>query len=337
MAARHPDIIKIWVDDFFGATEPKMPPEIYGAVIDEAHKHGLRVAAHIFHLEDAKSLLRDGLDVIAHSVRDKPVDQEFIDLMKKNRAGYIATLTLDEAQFVYAEHPAWMDTAAFRSAVEPNVRETWLTAEYVSKIKRSPLTRLNKAALAQGMNNVKLLYDAGVLVGFGTDSGATPTRLPGWAEHRELQLLVEAGLSPMEAIQCATRNAADVLGDLKNRGTLEPGKRADFLILDADPPPISKYHAARGGLSWRQARRAQVSRRIHTKYIARAMNPHLCRTWVPRRDWCDGRPRDRSRRRRGGNRRRRPWPDFDACAEVVRRVCLRDFCSFGEIAGLEEK
>ena len=121
MATRHPDIIKIWVDDFFGATEPKMPPEIYGAVIDEAHKHGLRVAAHIFHLEDAKSLLRDGLDVIAHSVRDKPVDQEFIDLMKKNRAGYIATLTLDEVQFVCALHPARIDTAAFRSAVEPNV------------------------------------------------------------------------------------------------------------------------------------------------------------------------------------------------------------------------
>jgi imidazolonepropionase-like amidohydrolase len=82
---------------------------------------------------------------------------------------------------------------------------------------------------------VKALHDAGVLIGSGTDSGATPARLPGWAEHRELQLLVEAGLSPMEAIQCATRNAAEVLGDLKNRGTLEPGKRADFLILKANP------------------------------------------------------------------------------------------------------
>ncbi len=99
-----------------------MPPEIYSAIIGEAHNYGLRAAAHIFHLEDAKSLLRDGLDVIAHGVRDKPVDQEFIDLMKKNRAGYVATLTLDEAQFIYAEHPAWMDTAAFRAAVEPNLR-----------------------------------------------------------------------------------------------------------------------------------------------------------------------------------------------------------------------
>jgi imidazolonepropionase-like amidohydrolase len=161
MAARQPDMIKIWVDDFFGATEPKMPPEIYTVIIDEAHKHGLRVATHIFHLEDAKSLLRAGLDVVAHSVRDQPVDQEFIELMKKNRAGYIATLTLDEAQFIYAEHPAWMDTAAFRSAVEPTLRESWLTPEYASKIQASPLTKLTKAALAQGLQNVKTLHDAG--------------------------------------------------------------------------------------------------------------------------------------------------------------------------------
>jgi imidazolonepropionase-like amidohydrolase len=143
MAARQPDMIKVWVDDFFGATEPKMPPEIYGAIIDEAHKHGLRVAAHVFHLEDAKSLLRAGLDIVAHSVRDQAVDQEFVELMKENRAGYIATLTLDETQFIYAEHPAWMETAAFRSAVEPAVRASWLTPEYASKVQRSPLTKLN--------------------------------------------------------------------------------------------------------------------------------------------------------------------------------------------------
>ena len=117
MAERHPDLLKIWVDDFFGATEPKMPPSISGAVIDEAHKHRLRVAAHIFHLEDAKSLLRDGLDIVAHSVRDEPVDQEFIQLMLKNHAAYIATLSLDEAQFAYAQHPSWMDSAAFRGGL----------------------------------------------------------------------------------------------------------------------------------------------------------------------------------------------------------------------------
>jgi imidazolonepropionase-like amidohydrolase len=86
-----------------------------------------------------------------------------------------------------------------------------------------------------GLRNVETLHDAEVLIGFGTDSGATPTRLPGWAEHRELQLLVQAGLTPSEAIICATRNAAAVLGESQNRGTLELGKRADFLILTANP------------------------------------------------------------------------------------------------------
>jgi imidazolonepropionase-like amidohydrolase len=102
-------------------------------------------------------------------------------------------------------------------------------------MKANPLTPKNQAALAMGLRNVKALHDAGVLIGFGTDSGATPTRLPGWAEHRELQLLVQAGLTPAEAIICATHNAAEVLGDAKNRGTLEPGKRADFLVLTANP------------------------------------------------------------------------------------------------------
>ena len=235
MAARKADIIKVWVDDFFGSVEPKMAPEMYAAIIDEAHKNGLRVAAHIFHLDDANQLLRDGLDVIAHGVRDQPVDQEFIDLMKRNRAGYIATLDLDEAQFVFAEHPAWMDSVAFRAAVGPKLLATWFSPQYAERMKANPLTPKNRAALAMGLRNVKTLHDAGVLIGFGTDSGATPTRLQGWAEHRELQLLERAGLTPAEAIVCATHHAAEVLGDAQNRGTLEPGKRADFLVLTANP------------------------------------------------------------------------------------------------------
>jgi len=235
MTARKADIIKVWVDDFFGAVEPKMPPEVFGAIIDEAHQHHLRVAAHIFHLEDAKQLLRVGLDVVAHGVRDLPVDPEFIDLMKRNHAAYISTLALDESQFVYADHPAWMDSTAFRAAVDPKLLATWLSPQYAQRLQANPLTPKNQAALAMGLRNVKTLHDAGILIGFGTDSGATPTRLPGWAEHRELQLLVQAGLTPSEAIVCATRNAAEVLGEGQNRGTLEPGRRADFLILTANP------------------------------------------------------------------------------------------------------
>ena len=174
-----------------------------------------------------------------HSVRDQPVDAEFIALMKHGDTArvpaYIATLALDEAQFIYAEHPAWMDSAAFRTAAGQKMVDTWLGEEYINKLKANTLTPRNRAALATAMRNVKTLHDAGVYVGFGTDSGAMPTRLPGWMEHRELQLLVAAGLTPMQALVCATRKAAEVIGDARNRGTLEIGKRADFVVLSANP------------------------------------------------------------------------------------------------------
>jgi imidazolonepropionase-like amidohydrolase len=99
----------------------------------------------------------------------------------------------------------------------------------------NPATAKNRAALEMGLQNVRTLHAAGVKLSFGTDSGAMPTRLAGFAEHRELQLLVEAGLTPMEAIVCATRNAAETIGDSDQRGALAPGKRADFVVLGANP------------------------------------------------------------------------------------------------------
>jgi imidazolonepropionase-like amidohydrolase len=106
MAARHPDLIKLWLDDLLG-TAPKLRPEIYQAVIEEAHRLGLRVACHIYYLDDAKAVLRAGVDVIAHGVRDKPVDAEFIEQLKARPAWYIATLGLDETSYLFAEQPGW--------------------------------------------------------------------------------------------------------------------------------------------------------------------------------------------------------------------------------------
>ena len=102
MAKRHADIVKIWVDSL-GGTKPSMSPEIYRAVIAEAHKHHLRVAAHVYYLADAKSLVNDGVDVLAHSVRDKPVDQELISAIKRRGVWYIPTFTVDESFYIYAD------------------------------------------------------------------------------------------------------------------------------------------------------------------------------------------------------------------------------------------
>ena len=240
-AARHPDLVKIWLDDMFGKL-PKMEPEVFRAAIeeahaaaDEAHRHGLRVAAHVFYLADAKALVGAGIDVLAHGVRDLPVDDDLIAAMKARGVAYIPTLALDESQFVYAEHPTWMHEPGFMLAAGPELRDLWLGPEYFRKVVTDPLRDRNKAALATGMRNVKTLADAGVPLAMGTDSGAMPTRLAGWGEHRELQLLVKAGLTPMQALVCATAGSARVLGQDADRGTLEPGKRADFLVLEGNP------------------------------------------------------------------------------------------------------
>jgi imidazolonepropionase-like amidohydrolase len=241
MAARNPDILKLWLDDIFG-TMPKMEPAIYTAAIaeahaaiDEAHQHGLRMAAHIFYLDDAKALLKAGVDVIGHSVRDQPVDEEFIKLMTARPIPYIATLSLDESQYIYADHPAWMDEPFFTKAVDPALLAIWRSPAYAAKVRDNPNTPKEHAALATAMQNLMTLHDAGVFISFGTDSGAMPTRIAGFDEHRELQLMVQAGMSPMEAIVAATKSAAATIGDAANRGTLEPGKRADFLVLGANP------------------------------------------------------------------------------------------------------
>jgi imidazolonepropionase-like amidohydrolase len=233
MATRHPDLIKIWVDDQLG-TDPKMKPEIYQAAIEEAHRLGLRVACHIFYLDDAKAVLRAGADIIAHGVRDQPVDSEFISEIKARSAWYVATINLDETSFIFAEQPAWTNESFFQTALQPALRDRFNDPAYLQKTKTSPRVPILKKSVATNKANLKTLYDAGVKVAFGTDSGAQPQRIPGFAEHRELQLMVESGLSPLQALECATNRAATLIG-LDDRGVLAPGKLADFVILTANP------------------------------------------------------------------------------------------------------
>src|SRR5271156_631768 len=234
LAKRHADFVKVWVDNV-GGTKPSMQPEIYRAVIEEAHKHHLHVAAHVYYLADAKSLVDDGVDVLAHSVRDKPIDVELISAMKRRGVWYIPTLTVDESFYLYAERPGFMQINFFKEALPPLVLDMLTSDAYVQKTNEDPKTAQHKADFAMDQKNLKTLYDAGVRVGFGTDSGALPTRIPGFSEHRELEDMVQAGLTPMQAIVCATRNNAELLGIEATRGTLRPGKRADLIVLAANP------------------------------------------------------------------------------------------------------
>jgi imidazolonepropionase-like amidohydrolase len=234
MATRHADIVKVWVDSVSG-TKPAMSPEIYRAVIEEAHKRHLRVAAHVYYLADAKSLVSAGVDVLAHSVRDKPIDQELIAAMKRRGVWYIPTFTVDESFYIYAQHPGFMQLDFFKAALPPAVLTMLTSDAYSQKVNQDPKTEQHKADFAMDRVNMKAVYDAGIRVGFGTDSGAYATRIPGFSEHRELEDMVQAGLTPMQAIVCATQNNAALLGIEATRGTLRPGKRADLIVLAANP------------------------------------------------------------------------------------------------------
>jgi imidazolonepropionase-like amidohydrolase len=234
MAARHANFVKIWLDSLYG-TKPAMKPEIYQAVIEEAHKKHLRVAAHIYYLDDARATVKAGVDILAHSVRDKPVDPELIALMKQRGVWYIPTFTVDESFFIYAEHPPFMQVDFFKASIPPETLALLTSDSYARKVESDPQTAQHKADFHMDQQNLKTLFDAGVHVGFGTDSGALPVRIPGFAEHRELENMVRAGLTPMQAIVCATGNNARLLGIQATRGTLVPGKRADLIVLAANP------------------------------------------------------------------------------------------------------
>jgi imidazolonepropionase-like amidohydrolase len=233
LADHHVDLVKIWVDDHLGR-ERKIPIDLSKAIIDNAHKHGLKVGAHIFYLNDAKQLVDAGLDGLAHSVRDAPIDDALISSMKQHGAWQqAATLTREVSMFVYGKPAPFLDDPFFQKGVTPDVIKTLKSPEYQAKIRADHDYPKYEGFFETAKKNLKRLADAGVKFGFGTDSGP-PSRFPGYFEHWEMQLMVDAGLQPMQVIQAATRNSAEFLR-AKDLGTLESGKWADFLVLDKNP------------------------------------------------------------------------------------------------------
>jgi imidazolonepropionase-like amidohydrolase len=226
------DIVKIRVDDNLGTTA-KMRPEIYRAVIDQAHKDGLRVAVHLFYLADAKAVLDAGADFIAHSVRDTAVDGELIAALKKRNVCYCPTLMREVSTFVYESTPAFFDDPFFLKHADRQTMELLKQPARQQRMHEGTAAQRYKAALDVASRNLKTLSDAGVTIAMGTDTGP-PARFQGYFEQLELEMMVKAGLTPSQVLASATRDAARCM-KLPDVGTLEPGKWADFIALDADP------------------------------------------------------------------------------------------------------
>lgn len=225
------DMVKVWVDGM-GGDVPTMPAEIYQAAFEEAQSLGLPSAAHIHYLEDAKGVVAAGVDVVAHGVRDTDVDQEFIDLMLAGDVWYVPTININEAEYIYAQHPEWLHDPFFADSLSEELKQRLSDDSW----REDALAKSDnhRQSVNYNIKNLKKLHDAGVKIALGTDSGATALRIPGFAEHRELELMVEAGMTPIAVLQAATANAAAMM-QLSNRGRLAAGYQADFLILSADP------------------------------------------------------------------------------------------------------
>jgi imidazolonepropionase-like amidohydrolase len=226
------DIVKIRVDDNLGTTA-KMAPEIYQAVIDEAHKRGMRVAVHLFYLSDAKAVLDAGADFIAHSVRDVDVDEAFAAMLKRRDVCYCPTLMREVSTFVYESTPPWFSDPLFLKRVDPAVVAQLKEPARQEQMKNSRSAQRYKVALEQASRNLKRLSDAGVTIAMGTDTGP-PARFQGYFELMELELMAKAGLTPRQVLASATRDAARCQ-KIPDVGTLEPGRWADFVALDGDP------------------------------------------------------------------------------------------------------
>ena len=228
LASRGVTLVKTWVDDRGGRIE-KLAPNLYLAIIDEAHKNNIRVAAHATGVEDAKALLRAGVDVFAHMITE--VDDELVALFRER----------PQASILLAQVGRRTIYSPYLDPPDPLLLET-VTPAQIKRL-RDRVAGTSPEALEQARQswertaqNIMKLHTAGVRIGIGSDGGGRGgDRFIGFTAHTELENMVAAGMTPAEAIVAGTKNGAEILGLEKDLGTITAGKSADFIVLNANP------------------------------------------------------------------------------------------------------
>jgi imidazolonepropionase-like amidohydrolase len=232
LAARKVDAIKIWVDDR-GGRAPSLPIALSRTVIDEGHRLGFKVSAHVFYHKDAVELADAGVDNFAHLVRDLEMSDTLIATMNAKGIYVMPNIGAPE-RGTHTAVPAWFEEPYLAGLLADT-----MPPDVIARI-RASFTNRDAATAARNRQNYAILQKsvaklaaAGARVILGSDTGLEDHPF-GFAEQKELQMMAEAGMTPAQVIVAATSRSAEFLG-LKDRGVIAPGRRADLLVLDANP------------------------------------------------------------------------------------------------------
>ena len=234
LKAQRVDFIRIWM------TDPKFPPDVIAAIVDEGHTQGIPIVSHVTDVGSLHQLADLGVTDFLHNPIDQPVTPELVAYAKAKKLTFAPTLANIESRWFYYEHPEILQMPRLQDALYPRGKQMLADVERKAQTLSAPDLPQRKARMReQTFPFIKAMFEGGVRVVTGTDCGAEASQVTpfGHATHREIQLFVEAGLPPLAAIRAATLDAARVItrSEDPDYGSIRAGKAADLVLLDADP------------------------------------------------------------------------------------------------------